>query len=101
MITITEKAFQKNVCARFRKIGAFVAKMEAVGQRGFPDLLVIYKGRSLYLELKSPKGTGRLSDLQILMHESLREAGAWVEVAQNMSTIDDIIGLLLGCSDSP
>lgn len=93
---ITEKTFQKNVMAKFKKAGGFVAKMEAVGQCGFPDLLVILRGRSLYLELKSPKGTGKLSPLQERMHLDLREAGAWVEVAQDMETIDSLLEKLLG-----
>ena len=93
---ITEKAFQKSVMAKFKKAGAWVAKMEAVGQRGFPDLLVIYQGKSLYLELKSPKGTGVLSPLQERMQRYLREAGAWVEVAANMETIDLLLAKLLG-----
>lgn len=93
---ITEKTFQKTVMAKFKKSGAWVAKIEAVGQRGFPDLLVIYAGRSLYLELKSPKGTGKLSPLQERMQQDLREAGAWVEVASSMETIEILLQKLLG-----
>jgi len=95
-LMVTEKTFQKTVIAKFKKVGCFVAKMEAVGQCGFPDLLVIYRGVSLYLELKSPKGTGKLSPLQLRMHDELRQAGAWVEVAHDMETIDMLLKKLLG-----
>lgn len=92
---VTEKVFQRNVISRCKKLGCFVAKMEAVGQAGFPDLLIIYQGKSLYLELKSPKGTGKLSALQELMHKELRAAGAWVEVAQDIETVERLLEKLL------
>ena len=98
---VTEKTFQKSVIAKIKStakaqgLSVFIAKMEAVGQRGFPDLLIVCAGKSLYLELKSPKGTGILSPLQERMHRDLREAGAWVEVAANMETVDQLINTLL------
>ena len=92
---VTEKVFQKSVISRAKKMGCFVAKMEAVGQAGFPDLLIISQGKSLYLELKSPKGTGKLSALQEIMHEEIRAAGGWVEVAQDMETVDRLLKMLL------
>ena len=95
VVNITEKVFQKAVIAKVRRLGYFVAKMEAVGQSGFPDLLIIGNGKSLYLELKSPKGTGKLSPLQELMHAEMRAAGAWVEVAQDMNRVDELLGMLL------
>jgi hypothetical protein len=94
---ITEKSFQKSVILLAKRLGCFVAKMEAVGQAGFPDLLVIFNGKSLYLELKSPKGTGKLSALQIHMHEQLRKAGAWVEVAQDMKRVEELLKELTQC----
>ena len=99
---VTEKTFQKSVAAKIKSAAKvrgfpiFIAKMEAVGQRGFPDLLIVCAGKSLYLELKSPKGTGVLSPLQERMHRDLREAGAWVEVASSMEAIDQLIITLLG-----
>ena len=94
--SVTEKTFQKTVSAKARKLGIFVCKMEAVGQRGFPDLLLMYGGRSLYLELKSPKGTGKLSPLQERMQADMRAVGGWVEVAQDMDTIDSLLQKLIG-----
>ena len=92
---ITESTFQKKVVLAAKKRGVFVAKMEAVGQRGFPDLLLVANGRSLYLELKSPKGTGTLSPLQRIMQARLCEAGAWVENAQDMGAVDLLLEKLL------
>lgn len=92
---VTEKTFQKSVIAKFAKAGVFVCKVEAVGQRGFPDLLLIHNGQSVYLELKSPKGTGVLSPLQSRMQSALTAAGAWVENAQSLEKIDEILEKLL------
>lgn len=92
---ITEKTFQKKVIAEAKKRGIFVCKMEAVGQRGFPDLLLVFNGQSLYLELKSPKGTGKLSPLQERMQAELRKVGGWVENAHSMEQIDILLEKLL------
>jgi hypothetical protein len=46
---------------------------------GVPDIIIIYEGRVFALELKSIGG--RVSDVQAVVHERLRRAGAKVAVA--------------------
>lgn len=48
---------------------------------GWPDLLVIYAGRTLYVEIKGP--SGRLSPLQVERLKRLKEAGATVAVVRS------------------
>jgi hypothetical protein len=69
-------------------------KLECVGKRGFPDLLLVRAGRMVLVELKSPKGTGKLSKLQEREIERLRGAGADVYVASSKQDIDKIITYL-------
>jgi hypothetical protein len=88
---ISEKMLQHAIITLAKKRGVFVAKMEAIGQRGFPDLLLIANGRSLYMEIKSPTGKGRLSALQVRMIENMRNHGAQVVV---VSDFDDAAKLI-------
>jgi len=49
---------------------------------GVPDLICIFEGQCYALELKA--GRGRLTDVQRVVHERLREAGAHVAVAHGI-----------------
>ena len=79
----SEDALQRQVVAKFRAHGAFVIMTDAVGpalkfigdqqrrmgfiswskargwEKGVPDLLIVWKGKVLFLELKTPTGKGR------------------------------------------
>ena len=59
------------------------AILKAIGTvAGVPDILCIFQGRVYALELKA--GRGRLTDVQRVVHERLREAGANVAVAHGI-----------------
>lgn len=62
-------------------------KLVATGLRaGVPDLLVIYRGRPTYIELKTP--VGRLSADQRQMHQRLAAAGADVFVLRSVEGVE-------------
>jgi hypothetical protein len=59
------------------------AILKAIGTvAGVPDIICIFQGRVYALELKA--GRGRLTDVQRVVHERLREAGANVAVAHGI-----------------
>ena len=62
----------------------FEAKiLKAIGTvAGVPDIICIFEGRCYALELKA--GRGRLTDVQRVVHERLRAAGAEVAVAHGI-----------------
>lgn len=61
--------------------------LEAIGRKmrgvvaGVPDIQVVYRGRSYWLELKS--ATGRLSPAQVERHTALQAAGCEVAVVRD------------------
>lgn len=68
------------------------AQLKAIGlQAGVPDILVIYCGRTYFIELKAPRG--RLSEAQETCHPRIWEAGAPVGIAKS---VDDVRSLLAG-----
>lgn len=95
----SEDALQRQVVAKFRAHGAFVIMTDAVGpalkfigdqqrrmgfiswskargwEKGVPDLLIVWKGKVLFLELKTPTGKGRLSDEQKVWQNRIINAG--------------------------
>lgn len=63
------------------------AKLKGMGyQPGTPDLLIVYEGRALWIELKSR--TGRLSDHQTECHALLDQAGSEITVARCIEDIE-------------
>ena len=58
---------------------------------GWPDIQIVYRGRSINIELKAPGGT--LSTAQKVMHERLTLAGALVYTA---TQIEQVEGFLRG-----
>jgi hypothetical protein len=56
---------------------------------GTPDLQVMYCGRTLFIELKAPRGS--VSGEQRHLHDRLRRAGFSVAVCRS---IEDVVGAL-------
>jgi hypothetical protein len=61
----TEKHLQDYIMDECKRLDVLCHKMESRSCRGWPDLVLIYGGRVVFVEVKSPAGTGRLSALQI------------------------------------
>jgi hypothetical protein len=76
------------------------AILKAIGTvAGVPDIICIFQGRVYTLELKA--GRGRLTDVQRVVHERLRKAGANVAVAHGIDQALRVLeswGLLKGRS---
>ena len=88
---MTEKSFQ-DWCIKWARIhGVLVYKVEAIGKRGFPDLVMVAGGRVTFVELKNPNGAGRVSPLQKRTIQELRENGASVYICASREEFETII----------
>jgi hypothetical protein len=75
-----------------KKNNILTYKVDASSQRGFPDLLLIFpSGHVTFVELKSPKGTGKLRPEQIRTHEKLRRNNADVFSLDSLDTFKTLI----------
>lgn len=62
------------------------AKIKARGYKaGTPDLVILWQGRTYWLELKAPKGT--VDPLQRQCHEALMRAGSKVGIARDLNDV--------------
>lgn len=80
---MTEAQLQRKVTDYARKRGVFARKLVAVNYNGFPDVFMAYQGEAWFLELKTPKKTGRLSALQEITIEDMRDQGLHVYVSSD------------------
>jgi hypothetical protein len=63
---------------------------------GTPDLLFVYRGKILFIELKRPR-KGRTSDTQAAVHRQIETAGGAVHVARAVDQVVDLIRDELQC----
>ncbi len=59
-------------------------KFASPAHRGVPDLVCMANGVTVWIEVKHPGGTGRLSQLQEIMIEKMRAKGGVVYVVDSI-----------------
>lgn len=76
--------------------GAYVEKIHGGGYQsaGIPDLLSCYKGKFLAIEVKTPTGKGKASDLQRLKIQDIRQAGGVAFITDNLDDVKYYIELI-------
>lgn len=60
---------------------------------GVPDVCVVYKGRAIFIELKTKTGAVRLSQRHI--HDRLTMAGAVVTVCRSVEDVATFLSMLM------
>lgn len=94
MRTLTEAALEKYSKKECKKAGIANYKFTSPAKRGVPDQLWIFCSRVVFVELKTPAKTGRLSPLQIHELNILIEQGAEIYVIDEYEQIDELIELI-------
>jgi hypothetical protein len=86
---MSEKALEQYLVKRAKANGWLTYKWVSPAQRGVPDrILIAANGRVVFVELKNPDGTGRLSPLQQHTITQLGNHGCDVRVAQSKEEVD-------------
>lgn len=73
--------------------GAYCEKIFGGGYQasGIPDILCCYRGYFLAIEVKSPTGKGRASDIQKLKIKAIRDAGGVAFITDNIEDVERIL----------
>lgn len=87
-----ESTIERYLVNQVKKLGGMCKKWP--GTSGEPDRIVIWNGVVDFIELKRPGG--KLSELQKLMHQDLRDHGARVYTISTKKEVDDYIEMLQG-----
>jgi hypothetical protein len=85
----TEKALQGWMRNKLLEHDVVCYKFSSPGNAGVPDLLCLHKGRAFFIEVKSPKGTGRLTVLQLAQIKRIQFQGIEVYVVSNKQDFFD------------
>ena len=79
-----EKDIEKLLVSEVKKLGGRAYKWVSPGNNGVPDRIVIFPNQPpIFVELKTE--TGKLTNLQQIQIERLRELGQQVEVVKGIS----------------
>ena len=62
-------------------------------KKGFPDILIIWQGRAIFIELKTQKG--RLSEAQKECHEKLTLSGALVITCRSLEEVQQFVEMTI------
>ncbi len=76
-----------------RSKGAYCEKIFGGGYQsaGIPDLIACYNGQFIAIEVKSPTGKGRASDIQKLKIKDIRSSGGIALITDNLEEVVSII----------
>jgi Holliday junction resolvase len=73
-----ESKLQKKIINQLTKEGWYIIKLIKTTVNGIPDLICHRQGETMYIEVKRP--TGKLSELQKIRINQLREQGITVKI---------------------
>ena len=78
--------------------GAYCEKIFGGGYQasGIPDILCCYRGYFLAIEVKSPTGKGRASDIQKLKIKAIRDAGGVAFITDNIEDVERVLKFIDG-----
>lgn len=85
----SEKAIEKHLADKVKKMGGLCLKFESMTNGGYPDRIVILNGALFWVELKSKGEKPR--PLQEVAIENLRRHGQRVYVADSREMVDLIL----------
>ncbi len=92
----SERALQNYLITQATARGIYARKTVTPGRSGFPDVMLAYKGRVVFVELKTPLGGGKLSKLQVREIARMSDAGLDVRVYETVEDVDALIETLAG-----
>lgn len=76
--------------------GAYCEKIFGGGfqSAGIPDIIACYRGYFVAIEVKSPTGKGRASDIQKLKIRAIREAGGVAFITDNIEDVEQVLNFI-------
>lgn len=84
-----EKTIQRDIIKYLTSHSIFHFKTIACNKRGIPDIVVVFRGIPLFLEVKSKEG--QVSELQKYQMNQIRLSGGFAYVVRSVEDVEKII----------
>lgn len=88
---ILESTLQRKIIKYLKDNNIFYFKTLHLNKNGIPDIFMLYKGKAIFLELKTENG--KISSIQQYQIDKIRENGATVYIIRNWENFLDIFKL--------
>lgn len=88
---MSEALLQNYLIKQAKANGIYARKLVAVGNTGFPDVMIAFNNHAVFIELKNPNGKGELSKKQIREIARLRDQGMNVYIVDSYEAVDEVI----------
>lgn len=89
-----ESKIQSEFIDEVRERGGIAYKLICAGRRGFPDVMVLYDGQVVFVELKTK--VGRTTKLQQYVHNELRRFGGDVVTVYGWDAAMELLDMIFG-----
>ena len=86
---MSETKLKNKVKSYLKSIGAFHLKLSDRATGGIPDLVVFYRGRTVFVELKTP--TGVVSKLQEWTIDQIKAQGCEAYICRSVEDVKKVI----------
>ena len=90
---LTKKTAIQKIKNLLKSRGSYCEKIFGGGYQasGIPDILCCYRGYFVAIEVKSPTGKGRASDIQKLKIKAIRDAGGVAFITDNIEDVERVL----------
>lgn len=82
---MTESYIQSKIVKIVKEYGGLAIKLHPFTMAGLPDLMILYKGRCYFIEVKKPGG--KVSKIQAAVHKKFLAVGFPVYVHDNYDRV--------------
>jgi len=97
---MTESQLTRQVMKYLRSLqGTFALKIADKFTAGIPDIYLLYRGRSVWIELKTEKG--KISKLQEWTINMIHQAGGEVYICRSLKEVKDLLIPKEDCCPTP
>lgn len=91
-----EKRVERKIVKYLESQNAFVHKFHGGSpgvRKGIPDLLAIYRGIAIFIEVKREQG-GRILPIQVAQIDALRQHGTIAIVSNDLDIVKDLVATI-------
>jgi hypothetical protein len=90
-----EREIEAYFCKRVKEAGGLQRKFVSPGHRGVPDRILVYAGRTIFVEIKA--FGEKLRPDQIREHAKLKKAGASACFVDSKDAVDELLDWMRSC----
>lgn len=91
-----EKGLENLLVKKVKELGGVTFKFESPGNKGVPDRIILYNGKSYFVEVKNESSNTELRKLQRFQIERIKMQGIYACRIKTKQELEDLLILIYG-----